>query len=95
MRKGLREEGHECHGHIYCVDHILELTTKLLSNHPSTKSFLDKIRSIVTYFKQSNAAMDKLLNEQEDVNVAEPLRLLQDIITHWWSTYTMCDRFRK
>ena len=81
--------------HIYCVDHILELTTKLVSDHPATKCFLDKIRSIVTHFKQSNSAMDKLLYEQENDNVMEPLRLLQDIITRWWSTYTMCERFRK
>jgi hypothetical protein len=48
---------------------------------------------MVAYFKQSNAAHDSLFEKQISAGVANPLTLLQDIITRWWSTFTMCDRF--
>jgi hypothetical protein len=54
-------------------------------------------RSLVEYFTKSTQAMDKLLQQQR-VNPMyagrNPLKVLQDVVTRWWSTYRMLARLR-
>ena len=61
---------------------------------------MKKLRSIVGYFEKSTQATSKLLNFQSKSDVKEykeqprPKKLLQDVVTRWWSTYRMLRRAR-
>lgn len=51
---------------------------------------IDKIKNIVTHFKQSVDAADQLRKAQQ---VATPLKLIQSVPTRWNSCYYMIQRF--
>lgn len=62
-----------------------------------------KIRSVIGYFEKSTQATKKLLDFQRNSRIPEyrdqphPKKLLQDVITRWWSTFRSlrCARFLK
>lgn len=53
---------------------------------------IKKVKSIVTYFKRSNADCRRLVQFQEQSGCKQPKKLLQDVVTRWNSTYFMLER---
>ena len=103
--------------HIYCTDHVLQLTAKQAFDDQSYKKvfqtvpvypshdvsdnydddffLMKKCRSVVEVFTTSTQKMEKLLNVQRTMNIYNgkvPVKVIQDVVTRWWSTYTMLDR---
>lgn len=79
--------------HLPCFAHTLDLVASKITDHvQSVKDIIEKIRAIVTYFKQSVAASDLLRKAQDSQT---PLRLIQSVPTRWNSKYYMLERFLK
>ncbi|UYV73412.1 hypothetical protein LAZ67_10003097 [Cordylochernes scorpioides] len=79
--------------HLSCFAHSLNLVVQRSINE-SIKSAVDKVKSIVQFFKQSSHAMAKLREMQANLST-KPLKLKQDVPTRWNSTYEMLDRIMK
>jgi hypothetical protein len=61
-------------------------------NVPGVAGAMAKLRSIIRYFEKSTQATTKLLDFQRNSGINEykdqrPKKLLQDVITRWWSTF--------
>ncbi|XP_066589292.1 E3 SUMO-protein ligase ZBED1-like [Prorops nasuta] len=69
-----------------CFAHSLNLVAMQLIVDKVVKEILDKIKTIVTYFKHSVIATDHLRKNSE-------LKLIQSVSTRWNSTYYMLERF--
>lgn len=92
--------------HVGCIDHILQVTTKLAQldpplaegeDHGLEASTLLKARALVGTFNSSTQLMNYLKELQDSFNKVEGssdrvLGLIQDVVTRWWSTFTMCER---
>ncbi len=73
-----------------CVDHLLELITGIaFTDAPETLGTMSACRSIVNFFNSSTQAMSKLLSKQVQGRAVRPI---QDVVTRWWSTYSMLER---
>lgn len=46
-------------------------------------------RALVGYFSSSSQAEQRLLSLQQ---TGKPVKCIQDVVTRWWSTYSMCQR---
>lgn len=61
---------------------------------------MKKLRSVITYFDKSTQANEKLLEYQRQSMIPEyaeqkqPKKLLQDVVTRWWSSYRSLKRAR-
>ena len=78
---------------IGCIDHLIELVTSVVFDGKDTKVLMNKIRRVVQHFSSSNQAAYRLKALQTlHYPNKTPLQLIQDVITRWWSTYSMCDR---
>lgn len=76
--------------HFGCYAHSLNL---IVQNALSiVKETRDKVKTIVSHFKRSTAASEKLLTYQKNSGVAQPKRLLQEVPTRWNSTFYMLQR---
>jgi len=75
----------EWHG---CIDHKLELVTKLAFKDIGTMA---ACRAIVAFFNSSSQATDKL-KEKTKARLGVSLTVIQDAVTCWWSTFSMCER---
>ena len=80
--------------------HVLHLNAKHAfndNNLPNSDNAMRAAQSLVEYFTKSTQAMDKLLRQQR-VNPVyagrNPLKVLQDVVTRWWSTYRMLAHLR-
>ena len=58
-----------------------------------TSLLIDKVKSIVTFFKHSNRAANLLRSELVKAGMNENLKLKQECITRWNSKYIMIKRF--
>jgi hypothetical protein len=89
-QKSLEEGGSTVwHG---CVDHKLELVTKLaFKDIPDSLGTMAACRAIVAYFNSSSQATAKL-KEKSKARLGVALTVIQDVCTRWWSTYSMCER---
>ncbi|XP_066596242.1 E3 SUMO-protein ligase ZBED1-like [Prorops nasuta] len=73
--------------HLSCIAHTLNLIpAKVIELSPDINLICKKIKSIVTHFKKSVIAADKL-------RASSNLKLIQSIDTRWNSTHDMCQRF--
>jgi hypothetical protein len=86
--------------HLYCVDHVLNLNSKLAyndTNLPDADNAMKAARNLVETFTKSTQAMEKLLQQQRvnsNYQGSKPLKAIQDVVTRWWSTYRMLARLR-
>jgi hypothetical protein len=70
-------------------------------NLPDSESAMKAARGIVEYFTKSTQATEKLLKMQPNVHLplwqgsTQPVKLIQDVVTRWWSTYRMLRRLRE
>jgi hypothetical protein len=75
-----------------CIDHKLELVTKLaLKDVPESLNTMAACHSIVTFFNSSSQVTEKL-KEKSKSRLGAALTVVQDFVTRWWSTYSMCER---
>ncbi|RVE44917.1 hypothetical protein evm_010464 [Chilo suppressalis] len=82
-------------GHVPCFAHNLNLIIKdALQNVEELKALLDKCKAIVTYFRHSTLASDKLKIIQRDPNKKE-LKLIQHVDTRWNSSLHMLSRIKE
>lgn len=79
--------------HLPCFAHTLNLVVqKAIDDTRGLETLVNKVKQIVTYFKQSVVAHDELIKCQKNHNV-EPKKLIQDVITRWNSKLYMLERF--
>ena len=96
----LLEEKHILH--LYCTDHVFHLTCKLCYLKDSFGddveiSAVQKATKIVSYFNQSTQALERIKTAQRSLQCyagKEAKKPLTDVVTRWWSTYTMCLRIQ-
>lgn len=75
------------HRHLPCFAHTLNLVcTEIIDGDPIIKTLCDKIKNLVTFFKQSVCVADELRKY-------ENLKLIQCVSTRWNFTYYMLERF--
>lgn len=80
--------------HLSCFSHTLNLIpAKMLENLSDLKSLVDKIKTIVSYFKHSVVAADEFREIQQTNSSETPLKLIHEVSTRWSSTYYMLKRF--
>lgn len=80
-----------------CVDHILECTTGVaMSDTPNSSGTMASCRKLAGHFHSSSQANDTLLNLQNTGGGLQAnqraVTTIQDVVTRWWSTYSMCSR---
>jgi len=66
----------------------LVLKKAFSSDLPHSEGALKACQSLVNYFNSSSQATKKLLWKQSEGRAVKPI---QDVMTRWWSTYSMCD----
>ncbi|KAK9744833.1 hypothetical protein QE152_g7412 [Popillia japonica] len=82
--------------HIPCFAHTLNLVCESsLTNAEGLNIIIDKVRSIVVWFKRSVKASDQLRKVEIDAGTSEGnmKKMILDVKTRWNSTYYMLDRF--
>ena len=92
--------------HIYCVDHVIQLTAKMAYedyNYESADADLvllgsvttmKKARALVQHFTASNKSVEKLKEIQRLMEHYDGIAVsvIVDVVTRWWSTYSMVKR---
>jgi hypothetical protein len=82
--------------HVHCFANTLNLMAETaIKNEPVISELIERIKRIVTWFKQSCIASDALRRKQVKNGVAEAsvLKLIQSVDTRWNSKFFMIDRF--
>uniref|UniRef100_A0A669B7A9 HAT C-terminal dimerisation domain-containing protein n=1 Tax=Oreochromis niloticus TaxID=8128 RepID=A0A669B7A9_ORENI len=78
--------------HTKCIAHTLNLIVrKSIDNTPGLEEIRGKARKMVSYFRSSATAKEKLCQMQQQMGRSH-LKLLQEVDTRWNSTYTMLQR---
>jgi hypothetical protein len=91
FKQKAREEEGSTSWHV-CVDQKLELVTTLtFRDIPDSLGTMGACHAIVAYFNSSSQATEKL-KEKSKARLGKALTVIQDVCTHWWSTYSMCKR---
>lgn len=89
--------------HVYCTDHVLQLTCKLCyEKAPAAGSFgeeffasVQKARAIVSFINSSSQALEKLKSYQKTLDSfagQKVVGVVTDVVTRWWSTHDMIER---
>lgn len=77
------------HG-IGCFAHSINLVVQ--NGIKDISTVVKKVKSIVEYFKRSSSALVRLNDTQKQMGMTV-LKLIQDVVTRWNSTYHMLKRF--
>ena len=89
--------------HIYCTDHVLQLTAKIayyekdIDDGPQF-DIMKKVRRLIDHFSRSHLMTEKLKKAQKNLDEFDgqvPLRIKTDVKTRWWSTYASIERLIK
>ncbi|XP_051244075.1 zinc finger BED domain-containing protein 4-like [Dicentrarchus labrax] len=81
--------------HALCFAHSLNLVVKKsLDATPGLEDLRTRARKVVTLFKTSTTAREKLKEVQEQMN-RPVMKLIQEVDTHWNSTFLMLQRLFK
>jgi hypothetical protein len=103
--------------HIFCADHILQLTAKkaylngwfnagtngvtlndaemLDLDEVDDLDTMKKARRLVEHFNKSIQQLEKLLKNRKNKDTCtgkQAVGMIVDVVTRWWSTYSMCER---
>ncbi|KAJ8869555.1 hypothetical protein PR048_028546 [Dryococelus australis] len=77
--------------HLSCVAHTLNLIVNDAINETDLAPILKQCRALVSHFKSSSTAAEKLRNMQRQMGAAE-LKLKQDVSARWNSCLLMLER---
>ena len=77
--------------HLGCFAHLINLIIR--DGLAVVKELLEKIKTMVIFFKRSGAGREKLMNFQSSMGCTQPRKLLLDVETRWNSTFYMLQRF--
>ena len=81
---------------IGCFDHLIELVAGIPFHNDDVKGPMAKARHLVGAITGSPLNKHRLELRQKSDNVYipnfQPLRIIQDVDTRWWSTWRMTDR---
>ncbi|XP_037294153.1 zinc finger BED domain-containing protein 4-like [Manduca sexta] len=77
--------------HVPCFAHSLNLVIKEVLAEPGLKQLIEKCSMIVSHFKHSTLASDKLRSVQREINRPE-LKLVKFVETRWNSAFYMLKR---
>lgn len=78
--------------HFGCFAHTLNLVAKSALALPEVETFLLKLKVIISHFRRSTTATEKLLRYQIQNGTAQPKKLMIDVATRWNSTFYMLER---
>lgn len=78
---------------LFCA-HTLNLIVNDALRTNAVSEILEKVKNIVAHFRKSSVSNEKLMSFQKQ-NGNQPLKLIQDVVTRWNSTYYMLERFSK
>lgn len=88
IKKAIRDELHL--KHFGCYAHTINLIACDALKHIA--DVLNRIKTIVGFFRRSTSANAKLIEQQKQLN-QQPKKLIQDVQTRWNSSYYMVERF--
>lgn len=79
--------------HHYCADHILHLTALKAFATDTCIEPLKSLKALVNFINSSPQSNAKLVDCQKKISPGKkPLKLLNEVRTRWWSTYSMIQR---
>lgn len=71
------------------LNNRLKKTTSVVFHGPRVKRARTLARSLATRYIQSSQATDVHEKMKLVISGLEPLRVIQDVVTRWWSTYAL------
>ncbi len=73
-----------------CLPHDLQLVLNdALFNQEPISEMISNFKHLVTHYKHSNVATQSLLRVQCDMGVKQPLKMVQEVPTRWFSKYSV------
>lgn len=83
-------------GHIGCFAHTINLIVQSGLDIPQVAALRTKVKQIVQHFHKSTKNNNKFLSMQKQMDESSiPLKLINDVVTRWNSTYYMFNRILK